>query len=93
MKMLASVFTVFNYGEVAAVIGTLGLALSDWIVLAASLVVMGIVDAKRSSLKERFRNFSPAAQTALICVAALAVMIFGMYGIGFNASEFIYSNF
>lgn len=93
LKMLGSVFTVFNYGQVAATIGSLGLVLSDWIVLAVALVAMGICDAKRAALRERFARWSPALQTAAICTCALAVLVFGMYGIGFDASEFIYSNF
>ena len=31
--------------------------------------------------------------TAVICLLGLLVLVFGMYGIGFNASEFIYSRF
>ena len=93
LKMLGSVFTVFNYGQVAATIGTLGLVSSDWIVLAVALVFMGICDAKRDALRERFTCWSPAVRTAAICACVLAVLVFGMYGIGFDASEFIYSNF
>jgi hypothetical protein len=29
----------------------------------------------------------------VICALGLLVLIFGMYGIGFNATEFIYSRF
>jgi hypothetical protein len=84
---------VFNYSQVAAVIGTLGLALSDWIVMGIALVVMGILDAKRATLLTGYRRLSPAVQTALICLLTLIVLVFGMYGIGFNAGEFIYSQF
>jgi hypothetical protein len=93
LQMLGSVFTVFNYGEVFATIGTMGLNASDWIVLAVALVWMGIFDGKREALLRKYRSLSPAAQTALICALALVVLVFGMYGIGFNASEFIYSRF
>ena len=93
LKMLGSVFTVFNYGEVAAGIGALGLALSDWIVLGVALIAMGLCDGNRDKLRGRFTALSPAWQTTGICTAALLVLVFGMYGIGFNASEFIYSRF
>ena len=93
LKMLGSVFTVFNYGQVAAAISSLGLVLSDWIVLAVALVIMGYCDAKRNALRKRFVGWSPAKQTAAICAGVLIVLVFGMYGIGFDASEFIYSNF
>ena len=93
LKMLASAFTVFNYSQVAAAIGTLGLALSDWIVMGIALVVMGILDAKRVTLLTGYRRLAPAVQTALVCLLTLIVLVFGMYGIGFNAGEFIYSQF
>ena len=36
---------------------------------------------------------SPAARTAVACALGLSVLVFGMYGIGFNAGAFIYSRF
>ena len=35
----------------------------------------------------------PAGRVAVCCTLGLMILIFGMYGIGFNAEEFIYSNF
>lgn len=93
LEMLGSVFTVFNYGEVFAVIGTMGLTVGDWIVFAAAVPAMGFCDAYREKLLARFHSLSPAVQTAVICAIAFLVLVFGMYGIGFNASEFIYSRF
>ena len=34
-----------------------------------------------------------ALRTAFVCTLGLLVMLFGMYGIGFNAEAFIYSRF
>ena len=93
LNMLGSVFTVINYGEVFSVIGTLGLTLGDWIVLGIAVIWMGIFDAKRDVLRKKHSALSPAGQTAVICALALIVLIFGMYGIGFDAGQFIYSQF
>ena len=93
LRMLISAFTVFNYGEVAAVIGTLGLTLGDWIVLGTGLVCLVLVDGNRGKLTERLRAMGPAARTAVVCAVAFLVLVFGMYGIGFDAGAFIYSRF
>lgn len=93
VKMLGSVFTEFNYGGLVSGIAAMGLTAGDWIVFAAAILVLGFCDVHRNRFREFFGTMSPAGKTAVICVLALVVLVFGMYGIGFNASEFIYSRF
>lgn len=92
-KMVLSVFTTFNYGEFFAAVGTLGLTVTDWIVLAAAVILLWAYDCKKASIGEKIHALCPAARTAVVCALGLIVLIFGMYGIGFNASAFIYSQF
>ena len=92
-SMTASVFTTFNYGDFFAQVGTLGLTGGDWTVLAAAVVMLWLYDWKAKAVNERFDRFRPWAKTAVICVLAMLVLVFGMYGIGFNAEAFIYSRF
>ena len=92
-KMVISVFTTFNYGAFFAAVGTLGLTLGDWIVLAAAVLILWLYDWKRESIWEKVHDMEPAGRVAIICTLGLIVLVFGMYGIGFNASEFIYSRF
>ena len=93
LKMVASVFTTFNYGEFAAAIGTLGLTLGDWIVLGVAVVLLWGCDLAREKVVNRFGSCCPATRTAVICLLAQLVLVFGVYGIGFNAGAFIYSRF
>lgn len=93
LRMVGSVFTVFNYNVLLAGISGMGLAAGDWIVLGAACLLLWLYDWKSRSLKARFCAFSPAARVGVIGLLALAVLTFGMYGIGFKASEFIYSRF
>ena len=92
-KMVISVFTTFNYGAFFAAVGTLGLTLGDWIVLAAAVLILWLYDWKRESIWAKVHDMEPAGRVAIICTLGLIVLVFGMYGIGFNASEFIYSRF
>ena len=93
LKQVASVFTTFNYGSFFATVGGMGLLTGDWIVLAAALLLLWLHDWFRTPLWQRFDRACPAVKTAVICLLALLVLSFGMYGIGFNAEAFIYSKF
>ena len=93
LKMVGSVFTTFNYGDFAMQIGTMGLTLGDWLVLAAAAVGLWVYDLRKGSFRTWFAGRCPAVKTALICALGLIVLVFGVYGIGFNAEAFIYSRF
>lgn len=93
VKMVVSVFTTFNYGTFFAQIGSMGLTLGDWLVLAAALLGLWGFDLFRGRIHSWFRGLCLAGKTAVICALALIVLVFGMYGIGFNAEAFIYSRF
>ena len=93
LSMIGSIFTTFNYGTVFAALLTLGLNKGEWIVLLASTGILWLYDWKRDAFRKAFRKMAPWARVAVACGLALAVLIFGMYGIGFNAEEFIYSRF
>ncbi len=93
LQMAGSVFTVFNYNTLLAGIGGMGLTAGDWIVLGAACLLLFLYDWKSGVLKTKFGAFSPAAKVGVACLLALIVLVFGMYGIGFSMSEFIYSRF
>jgi len=93
LKMVLSVLTAFDPVGFAAGVGALGLTLTDWIVLAVAAMGLWACDIWRSRLGQWYGKLCPAAKTALICTMALVVLVFGMYGIGFNAEAFIYSRF
>lgn len=93
LRMAGSVFTVFNYDVLLAGIGGMGLSAGDWIVLGAACLLLWFYDWKSRSLKARFCAFPTAAKVSVVGLLALTVLTFGRYGIGFTASEFIYSRF
>ena len=93
LQMASSVFTVFDAAAFASGVAALGLTLGDWIVLGLSATVLWLCDLYRQKLGVWYCRLNPAAQTALMGVMALIILVFGMYGIGFNAEAFIYSKF
>lgn len=93
MSKAVSVFTEFNYGAFFGSLGKLGLTLGDFIVLAVASAALCVYDNNRTTLAPRYTAASPWKKTVLIALLALVVLVFGMYGIGFNADAFIYSRF
>ncbi len=93
LKMMAAVFTNFNISGVVNDIITLGLTVADWIVLAISTIILFIYDGNKNQIIEKTSKISNPTKLAIICILALIVMTFGVYGIGFEVSEFIYSRF
>ena len=92
-NMVLSVFTTFNYGDFFAQIETMGLTSTDWIVLGAAAIWLWCYDVWAKPVKIWFASRHAAVKTAVICTLALMVLVFGMYGIGFEAGAFIYSRF
>ena len=93
LKMVGSVFTTFNYAAFFTTVGTLGLTGADWIILGAALLLLWGYDLWNNALWQWFDRRHVALRTAFVCTLGLLVMLFGMYGIGFNAAAFIYSQF
>ena len=93
LKMVGSVFTTFNYGDFAMQIGTMGLTLGDWIVLAVAAAMLWAYDLRQVGFRAWYAQRCPAVKTAVVCALGLLVLVFGVYGIGFNADAFIYSRF
>ena len=93
LQMMASVFTTFNISNLCANILNLGLTLADWIVLAVFTIALFIFDGNKNKIVQKIKSFSPELKTVILCSAILLVLVFGIYGIGFDVNEFIYSKF
>ena len=92
-KMVLSVFTTFNYGQFLGQIGAMGLTATDWVVLGVAAIWLWCYDVWAKPVQAWFAVRKPWCKTAFICLLALLVLLFGMYGIGFEAGAFIYSRF
>lgn len=93
VKMVASIFTTFNYGGLVSAIAAMGLTAGDWIVFGGAVLLLWGYDAFRERITGWLRAMAPAGRAAVGCALALIVLVFGMYGLGFDASAFIYSTF
>ncbi|MDD4809475.1 MAG: MBOAT family protein, partial [Bacilli bacterium] len=93
LKMAASIFTTFNLMDVIQNISNLGLGLNDWIILFVFTPIVFIYDGNKLQIKSKLENMSIELKVVLLCTTILLILVFGIYGFGFNVNEFIYSNF
>lgn len=93
VNMIFSIFKDFNITAVFQNLLELGLALADWIILLVFTMTLFIFDGNKTKIIEKIKKSSPELKTIIVCMLILFVFVFGIYGIGFNVSEFIYSKF
>lgn len=93
LQMIGSIFTNFNYGEMFANFLNLGLNLQNIIVLTISVIALITFDINKEKIISKIKNYKLEGKLTIIGTLALIVLVFGIYGIGFNVSEFIYSKF
>lgn len=87
-----SALTVFNIGEVlGGGILELNVSLSRYIVIALGILVMAAVSraCKKAPLRERLWE-KPLLGNTIIALLCIVILVFGCYGLGYDASAFIY---
>lgn len=95
-KMLASMFTRWNIMDFfKGGYLELGLGLDDYILLLFGVVVLTLVSLKQraGSVRVYISQFTYIQQLAIWYLMFLAILLFGIYGIGYEASQFIYNQF
>ena len=98
MRAVASIFLDFG-GWTSFFSGgilSLGLATREWIVIICGIAIMFVVSKANFGEQHRVQRIldrHPFATCACAAFLTLSITIFGSYGIGFEASSFIYSKF
>ncbi len=90
-----TMFTRFNWGEMlGGGILKLGLDIKDYVILAVAVAIVAMV-SKLSEFKDiREWLYGKSVLSWTLSGALLIVIIlFGMYGVGYDASQFIYTQF
>ena len=93
-RMWGSMLTVFNWGTLWKNIADLGLTGADWGILALAVAVMCIVSALSAKKSVRERLYDRPVLSWVLCGALLlTVVLVGIYGVGYDATQFIYDQF
>lgn len=95
-RMYGTIFTKWNWNELfnGGLLG-LGLSVEDYIVLLFAILLMLFVSlASRSeSFRDRLATKPLSVRYLSYCLLIISVLIFGAYGVGYDSSQFIYSQF
>ena len=96
-KMFGTMFTTWNWNTLGN--GTLlhlGINRADYVILALGTILMFIVSmiARSGSVRDKMEKKIPfAGRWAIFTVLLLIIVVFGAYGLGYDASQFIYNQF
>ena len=94
-RMFGTIFTTPNWGEIFGKgFLKLGLTGSDYlVVLVGSLIMLCVSIAKgKGDVREQLEK-KPALKYILLWLLLMAIVVFGAYGIGYDATQFIYNQF
>ena len=96
-KMFGTMFTTWNWNTIGN--GTLlhlGINRADYVILALGTILMFVVSmiARSGSVRDKMEKKIPfAGRWAIFTVLLLVIVVFGAYGLGYDASQFIYNQF
>ena len=95
-RMYGTVFTKWNWNELfnGGVLG-LGLNISDYIVLILAVFIILYVSLKSRSFsfREQLATKPLTVRYLSYFILIISILIFGAYGVGYDSSQFIYSQF
>ena len=95
-KMFGSMFTDWNIKEALTVgMWNLGLGTHDYVVLIVGTVILFTVSmvGRRGSVREMIAKKPVGVSVTVFGVLFIVTVLFGAYGMGYDASQFIYNQF
>ena len=94
-RLWGSMLTKWNVDELfAGGITSFGLGISEWCVIFGGIIVINLFDRLgRETPVHRRAAAKPVVWFASVLALVAVILIFGAYGIGYDASQFIYQQF
>ncbi|MCQ2080844.1 MAG: MBOAT family protein [Lachnospiraceae bacterium] len=95
-KMFGTMFTEGNYNVIFdGSLLNIGLKISDFIILFIGVIILFMVSMfqRKESVREQIYRISYPLKVCIWFGLFLMVIIFGIYGIGYDATQFIYNQF
>ena len=95
-RMVSTIFSGRGWSEMfSGGMLKLGLETRDYIIVAVAIVIfliVGILQGKKS-MRDRLAGMRLAPRYALVWLLIVVILVFGAYGIGYDAAQFIYNQF
>ena len=96
IDMLISVFTTYNpWVLFDDSLLSLGLGWKEWVVLLASIIilVMTSLNQKKYCIRDKILEQNVVTRGLIYLAVIMLIVVFGTYGYGFEAGDFIYGGF
>lgn len=93
IQMFITIFINNNILEMFSNLLNLGLSFTNYIVLIISVIILFIYDYNKIKIINKIKNYSSSQKLFITCSLIIILIVFGVYGIGFNVDDFIYSKF
>ena len=90
-----SMLTAGNWSEIfTGGLTSFGLGVAEWCVILGGVAVICIAShiGKETPVREKLAR-RPVLTCFCLCLLAVVILLFGAYGIGYDASQFIYNQF
>ena len=91
--------TIFTHINISSVFGggllTLGIKVYDYVVIGLGVLLLYMVSIlqRKGSVRERLYKKPVIVQYLAVLFLLAAIIVFGAYGIGYDANQFIYNQF
>lgn len=97
-QMLISIPKVHDMGQIlnGQFLTFGGMTASDWEVLVVStfaFIIVSILKERKKDVREALNNQNMIFRWTLLILAVVSIIIFGIYGEGYNVQSFIYGQF
>ena len=96
-KMFGTMFTTWNWNTLGnGTLLNLGITRADYIILGLGTVILFVVSmiGRSGSVRDKMEKKIPfAGRWAIFSVLLIVIIVFGAYGLGYDASQFIYNQF
>ncbi len=96
-KMFGTMFTTWNWNTLGnGTLLRLGLVRSDYVILGLGTIVLFVVSmiGRSGSVRNKMEKKMPMpARWGMFTLLVLVILVFGAYGQGYDAAQFIYNQF
>ena len=93
-RLWGSMLTTWNWGELPFGMLSLGLGVADFVIILGGVVLMWAASSLSLKGDLRERLYERPALSWTVCGALFVlILLFGAYGVGYDASQFIYDQF
>ena len=95
-RQFIHMFTQFRWQQLSGqeLLG-LGISSKDYIILIVGIVIMFLVSlfGRNGSVREKIARKPYPVQLAVFILLLFGILLFGNYGVGYDAQQFIYNQF